>query len=85
VLPFYLFIVLRQSLQAMGHVRAILMVALAGNVVNVVLNWLLIFGNLGFPPMGAVGSGWATTGSRWFMLAALLVLGRTRPADHSLR
>jgi len=75
VLPFYLFIVLRQSLQAMGHVRAILMVALAGNVVNVVLNWLLIFGNLGFPPMGAVGSGWATTGSRWFMLAALLVLG----------
>jgi MATE family multidrug resistance protein len=75
VLPFYLFIVLRQSLQAMGHVRAILTVAVAGNVVNVGLNWVLIFGNLGFPPLGAVGSGWATTGSRWFMLAALLVLG----------
>lgn len=73
--PFYLFIVLRQSLQAMGHVRAILIVAVAGNVLNVALNWALIYGHLGFPAMGAVGSGWATTGSRWFMLVALLALG----------
>ncbi|HUF76383.1 MAG TPA: MATE family efflux transporter [Longimicrobiales bacterium] len=75
VLPFYLFIVLRQSLQAMGRVRAILFAVLAANLVNVGLNWLLIFGNLGFPAMGAVGSGWATTGSRWLMMFALLAFG----------
>ena len=75
VLPFYLFIVLRQSLQAMGRVRAILLAVLAANLVNVGLNWLLIFGNLGLPAMGAVGSGWATTGSRWFMMLALLGFG----------
>jgi multidrug resistance protein, MATE family len=75
VLPFYLFIVLRQSLQAMGQVRAILLTVLAANVVNVLLNWMLIFGNLGAPALGAVGSAWATTGSRWFMMLALLGLG----------
>ena len=75
VLPFYLFIVLRQSLQAMGQVRAILLAVLAANVVNVLLNWMLIFGNLGAPELGAVGSAWATTGSRWFMMLALLWAG----------
>ncbi len=75
VLPFYLFIVLRQSLQAMGRVRAILSTVIAANLVNVFLNWILIFGNLGAPPLGAVGSAWATTGSRWFMMVGLLALG----------
>jgi MATE family multidrug resistance protein len=75
VWPFYLFIVLRQSLQAMGRVRAIVLAVLAANLVNVALNWVLIFGNAGFPALGAVGSAWATTGSRWFMMAALLALG----------
>lgn len=75
VLPFYLFIVLRQSLQAMGRVRAIVLAVLAANLVNVALNWMLIFGNLGLPALGAVGSGWATTGSRWFMMLALLAFG----------
>jgi MATE family multidrug resistance protein len=75
VLPFYLFIVLRQSLQAMGRLRAIVATVLISNLVNVGLNWVLIFGHLGLPSLGAVGSGWATTGSRWFMLFALLAFG----------
>ena len=72
VLPFYLFVVLRQSLQSMGRVRPILVVILLANLANVFFNWILIFGNLGAPAMGAVGSGWATMLSRWFMLFALL-------------
>lgn len=77
VLPFYLFHVLRQSLQAMGRVAPLLVVVLAGNVANIFFNWVLIYGNLGFPAMGAVGSGWATSLSRWFM--ALLLLAVTWP------
>ena len=34
---------------------------LAANIVNVGLNWVLIYGHLGFEPMGAAGSAWATT------------------------
>ncbi|MEQ1858272.1 MAG: MATE family efflux transporter, partial [Longimicrobiales bacterium] len=75
VFPFYGFIVLRQCLQAMARVRAILIVVIAANVVNVFLNWVLIYGNLGSPALGAVGSAWATSASRWFMMLALLVAG----------
>jgi MATE family multidrug resistance protein len=75
VFPFYGFIVLRQSLQAMSRVRAILIVVIVANFVNVGLNWILIYGNLGSPALGAVGSAWATSASRWFMMLALLVAG----------
>jgi MATE family multidrug resistance protein len=68
--PFLLFIVFRQSLQAMGSTAPIVASIVAANVVNGALNWVLIFGHLGFEPMGVVGSAWATTISR-----VLLVLG----------
>ncbi|CAO3421570.1 MATE family efflux transporter [Azospirillum doebereinerae] len=38
-----------------------------GNLVNGLLAWALVWGRLGFPAMGAVGSAWATTGVRWAM------------------
>jgi len=45
---------------------------LAANIVNVLLNYALIFGNLGMPELGAEGSAWASTGVRWFMAATAL-------------
>ncbi len=73
VFPFYAFIVLRQSLQAMGRVAPIFWTILVTNLANAFLNWVLIYGHLGFPEMGAVGTGWATTVSRWLMAVGLLV------------
>jgi len=75
IFPFYAFTVLRQSLQAMGRVRPIVITVLAANLLNFLLNWVLIYGNLGFSPLGAVGSAWATSLSRWFMLLLLASLG----------
>lgn len=72
VLAFFLFIVLRQGLQSMGRVGPIVVVIVLANAANVFFNWVLIFGNLGAPALGAVGSGWATTLSRWFMLLTLV-------------
>lgn len=51
----------RQYLQGRGILRPALLVALAANVLNVALNRLLIFGGLGVPALGAVGSGIATS------------------------
>ena len=87
VLPFFCFVVMRQSLQAMGRVGPIVVVIILANLANVFFNWVLIFGNLGAPAMGAVGSGWATTLSRWFMLLTLLgiVWPRIRPYLRPLR
>lgn len=75
VFAFYAFVVLRQGLLAMSRVRAILITVVAANVVNVLLNWVLVFGNLGAPPLGAVGSAWGTSVSRWFMMLSLAALG----------
>ena len=61
VLPFYLFNVLRQSLQAMHRMRPILVTVVAANLANAFFNWVFIYGNLGMPALGAVGSGWATS------------------------
>lgn len=87
VLPFYLFNVFRQSLQSMGRVTPILVTVILANLANVLFNWVLIYGNWGFPALGAVGSGWATSLSRWFMLVSLVVLGwpLLRPSIHPFR
>lgn len=81
VLPFYAFSVFRQSLQAMGSVRPIVLTVLAANVLNVLLNWIFIFGNLGAPRLGAVGSAWGTSLSRWCLviLVGVLAWSRLRP------
>lgn len=87
VFPFYAFVVLRQSLQAMGHVRPILVTVIAANLFNVLMNWVFVFGNLGMPALGAVGSSWATSLSRWFMTLLLLRMSWVllRPALVPLR
>jgi MATE family multidrug resistance protein len=74
MLPFFGFIVLRQSLQAMGRMRPIVVTIVAANLLNAALDWVLIFGHLGAPPLGVVGSAWATTTSRWVMGLGLLAL-----------
>lgn len=75
MLPFYGFIVFRQVLQAVGRVAPVVWTILLANVLNAFLNWILVFGNLGVPGLGAVGSGWATSMSRWFMWLCALALG----------
>lgn len=75
ILPFLLFTVFRQTLQALGRLRAIVVTIVAANLLNVLLNWMFIFGNLGAPALGVGGSAIATSGSRWFMALAILSLG----------
>src|SRR5690242_1763681 len=74
VAPFLGFVVLRQTLQAMGRMRAIVTIIVLANLLNGLLDWVLIFGRLGAPPMGVAGAAWSTTISRWAMLAGLLGL-----------
>jgi multidrug resistance protein, MATE family len=71
VLPFLLFIVFRQSLQAMGRTAPIVRAIIAANLANAVLNWAFIFGHLGFSSMGVAGSAWATSLSRGLLVVGL--------------
>lgn len=78
--PLLAFGLFRQSLQAMGRVRTIMVVAVLANVVNLVLDLALIRGAWGFPALGGDGCAWATVGSEWFMLLTLVLFERRRLA-----
>lgn len=54
-----------------GHIGFYLVIG--ANLVNVALNYSLIFGHWGAPELGAAGSAWASTGVRWFMAATAIL------------
>jgi MATE family multidrug resistance protein len=71
-LPFLLFIVFRQTLQALHRVAPIVWTIIGANLSNAGLNWVFVYGHLGSPVLGAAGSALATLVSRWLMAIALL-------------
>ncbi len=73
--PFFLlFGVLRQYLQGREIMRPAMWAVVVANVFNVFLNWVLIFGHLGFPALGLLGAGIATALTRFLMFALLLAM-----------
>lgn len=44
----------------LGRTRTVIGINLTGLLLNVLFDWLLIFGNLGFPQLGIAGAGYAT-------------------------
>ncbi|WNR43143.1 MATE family efflux transporter [Paenibacillus roseipurpureus] len=61
-------------LRSNGHTRDVMYVTLGVNVIHVVGNSLLIFGNLGFPEWGVTGAAVSTIVSRLAGLIVLLVI-----------
>ncbi len=57
-------------LEGIGRPVPGMMIIIGANVLNVVLNWLLIFGHGGFPALGAEGAAIASSIVRWCMFAA---------------
>jgi MATE family multidrug resistance protein len=66
-LPLLLYAAFRRYLQGMHVVRPIMIALVSANLVNAAVNWVLIYGNLGMPALGVVGSAWATTTARIYM------------------
>jgi len=69
----------RQFTDSINDTAVAMSVMLVGNVWNIVGNWLLIFGNLGFPEMGIEGAAWATFTSRVLILALTVAIFFLRP------
>jgi multidrug resistance protein, MATE family len=73
VLPVFLFTAFRQYLEGIGRPTPTMAVTFLGLGINIVANYILIYGVDGWiEPLGVVGSGWATTIVRWAMLAAIV-------------
>lgn len=71
--PLLLYFALRRYLQAMNRVAPIMFALISANVVNLMGNWILVYGHFGFRAMGAEGSGWATCISRVYMVLVLAI------------
>jgi multidrug resistance protein, MATE family len=72
LLPFMLFQTFKQFAEGLSQTKQAMYITLICNAVNVFLNWVMIYGNLGFPALGLNGAGWATLISRVLMGAFML-------------
>lgn len=70
---FCIWFVLRYTAEGVGTTRPIFWSGVVGLCSNLLFDWIFMYGKFGFPAMGAVGCGWATTLSSLLMAAVLAV------------
>jgi MATE family multidrug resistance protein len=68
----YLFIAGKQFLDGMGRTKVGMIITFGGLLLNIFLNWVLIYGHLGMPKLGIEGAAIATTTARIAMTIAIL-------------
>jgi len=73
LLPLLLYFAVRRTLQGMNMVRPIAFALVSANLINLLGNYIFIFGKFGFPALGVTGSGWATAFSRTYLAFVLVV------------
>ncbi|MBF2034324.1 MAG: MATE family efflux transporter [Leptolyngbyaceae cyanobacterium T60_A2020_046] len=72
LLPALLFAVLRGVVSSLSQARAIMVIVVVANLLNVVWNYIFAFGKLGLPAMGLAGLALASAIAHWLMFLALL-------------
>jgi MATE family multidrug resistance protein len=79
LLPTLVFQTFRQYAESLGRAVGPMVIMLAGVALNVGLNWVLIYGNLGAPALGLAGAGWATLVSRVATVVVIVAWLRATP------
>jgi MATE family multidrug resistance protein len=67
IIPLMMFQAFRQFAEGLSYTKMVMIVSVGSNLLNVLLNYILIFGKMGFEPMGLMGAGYATLISRIVM------------------
>lgn len=78
IIPVMIFQSFRQYSEGLSDTFNPMVVSIVGNLINVGLNYLLIYGKLGFPALGLNGAGLATAVSRVIMLLLILYMTREK-------
>ncbi len=82
LVPLIMFQALKQFSDGLSQTKYPMFATILANVVNVAINYLLIFGKFGFPEMGVVGAAIGTLASRFIMLVFLWYLFQKKPKFH---
>lgn len=72
-IPALVSIALKNHADALNRPWPPFWIYLGGVVLNIFLNWILIFGKLGCPELGFEGAAWATLIARTLMLAGIMI------------
>jgi len=83
-LPMLLYFAFRRYLQAVDLVKPVTFALISANVVNLIGDWILIYGHLGSPVFGVAGSGWSTCISRTYMATVLFAVVVWQHRRHKL-
>ncbi len=63
-IPMTFSVCIASSMRDLGNVKTPLVITVIATLINALFNWLLIYGNLGFPKLGVRGAAWATVIAR---------------------
>ncbi|MBG9543714.1 multidrug transporter MatE [Cytobacillus firmus] len=78
IIPLFIFNVLRSFIYALGKTRVVMVILFCSLPINFFLNYVLIFGYLGFPELGGAGGGYATSFTYWFILVMTALIIKTK-------
>ena len=78
LVPLIIFQAFKQFSEGLSQTKYPMYATIVANIINILLNYLLIFGNFGFPEMGIVGAAIGTLVSRFFMVFYLWFILKTK-------
>src|SRR5690625_135399 len=74
IIPLFVFNTLRSFIDALGKTRMSMIIILIALPINIILNYIFIFGKFGVPAYGGIGSGIATAITYWIVCAISVVI-----------
>ena len=78
LIPLIIFQALKQFSDGLSNTKYPMYATILANVINIVLNYLLIFGSFGFPKLGIVGAAIGTLFSRIIMVYFLWMIFKSK-------
>jgi MATE family multidrug resistance protein len=82
IIPMMMFISLKQFADGLERTKTAMLLSIAALPINILINWFLVYGNLGFPRLELTGAGYGTLITRiLILLIFIVVLAGTWPLE----
>jgi MATE family multidrug resistance protein len=84
MIPLFMYSVLRSFMDALGQTKMTMFITLSSLPINALFNYLLIFGEFGFPRLGGIGAGYASAITYWCIFGiAIWMVAKQSPFAES--